>query len=213
MKQGIRSALYFFSGVITGAGGIWYFVNMHYRKVAAKEIEQMRNFVEERYGTSGKDVGRLGVTEESKTVVEQAYKSRVNAEKELIQSYKESIPVNGTSYSSGSLASRKEETEESKEVMEDSPEEDEERDPYLITVEEYGDIAPYYDKIALVYDKGDELLVDAQTGELMDVVETIGLPVYERLEKFKDGTYVYVRNDKIGADYEIEVRDFDDGEM
>lgn len=215
MKQEIKSALYFLSGALVGAGSVWYFVNKHYREVAAKEIEQMQKVIDERYHP-GKTVGRLGVTEESKAVVEHAYKSHVNAEKELIQSYRESIPANGTVYNTiqGSVTMTDDTKEESKETLEeDMPEEDEEREPYLITVEEYGDIAPYYDKIALVYDKSDSILADAQTSELMDVVETIGLAVYERLDKFKDGAYVYVRNDKISTDYEIEVRDFGDGEI
>ena len=216
MNTKIKNTLIFLSGAACGAGGVWYFVSNYYKKKYQEQYAEMEKFVTEKY--ADKPVGAMGVTEESKRVVEQVYKSHVNAEKELIASYKESIPANGTSYNTIGATTQVETPNHApasgvETVEEDAPEEDEERDPYLISVEEYGDIEPYYDKMLLFYDKSDDTLVDSQTEELMSVAETIGQAVYEKLDKFKDGTYVYVRNDKISTDYEIEVRDLGNGEL
>lgn len=204
MKQEVKSVLYFLLGAGCGGGIAWYFTSKHYRKWASEQIDIVTKRVKER--SSGKNVGKLGVTEESTAVVEKAYKSRVNAEKQLIESYRTTIPENRTAYSDIKVTT---ETPVIVQPVEDMPEEDEERAPYLISVEEYGDVEPYYEKVTLIYDIDDGLLVDADTGNMMDVIETIGYPVYEQLDKFNDGTYLYVRNDKISVDYEVEIRKYD----
>ena len=212
MNKTVKNTLIFLSGAACGAGGVWYFVSNYYRKKYQDYCAEMEKFVTKEYGDLPK--GAIGVTEESKNLVEQVYKSHVNAEKELIASYKESIPPNGTSYNTIGAATKVETPNPApangvETVEEDAPEEDEEREPYLISVEEYGDIEPYYDKMLLFYDKSDSTLADSQTSALMSVAETIGQAVFEQLDNFKDGTYVYVRNDQISTDYEIEVRDLD----
>lgn len=209
MNQGIKSALYFVLGICTGAGTTWYFVDKHYRKIAEDEIHKMQEYIDKKY--KGRNVGRLAPTEKSEKIVEEAYKSRVNAEKQLIESYKSTIPANGTSYSTTTVTT--DTPVQTTEPTEDAPEEDEERDPYLISIDEYNAIEPYYEKVGLLFDKGEDMLMDSMTSDLMDPVETIGYSVYKKLDEFKEGAYIYVRNDKISTDYEIEVRDYSDGEM
>ena len=206
MKTGIKCALYFFLGGGIGAGAMWLAVSKHYRDVANSEIEAMQEYIDKTYRPKSKT---NNITDRSIKVVEETYKSHVNAEKKLIESYKETINPNATRYNATSITTSTPEPVVKGVQKEEVPEEDEDREPYIITREEYVDITPYYDKISLVYDKNDSGLVNIETSELVSPADTIGGEVFEKLDTIEDYAYVYVRNDKISTDYEIEVRNFE----
>lgn len=210
MNKTVRDALIFLTGAVVGAGSMWLGVNKFYKKQAAEEIDKMNEYIEKHYR---KKYATSEPTERSKEVAEKAH-DLGRSEKIMLESYKETIPEHKVAYNaiSDKPAEKEVKTLETGNIVrparepgEDMPEEDKHREPYFITLEEYGDIEPYYDKVTLLYDKEDSSLIDAQTNEIVDISDSIGLTVYEELDNIKDGAYVYVRNDSISTDFEVEV--------
>lgn len=68
--------------------------------------------------------------------------------------------------------------------------------PYLITRDELGD--EWHEPECLIFYDGDSILAN-ELGEVLDIESYIGS---EALEHFEDNT-VYVRNDRLGMDYEV----------
>lgn len=96
----------------------------------------------------------------------------------------------------------------------ESPKEEDSRQPYVITPEEYDanqtilnehgeEIkVKLYDQICLTYYEGDDRLVDDMSGEVLDIDETVGTAALGRFGEYKVNT-VFVRNEHLGADYEV----------
>ena len=76
--------------------------------------------------------------------------------------------------------------------------------PYIITHDEYFEAEKDYETISLTYFQLDDTLVDESDQPIENTDETVG---DEHLTRFgsgsKDKNIVYVRNDKLGIDYEI----------
>ena len=75
--------------------------------------------------------------------------------------------------------------------------------PYVVNVEEYHDTNLHFDKSTLYYYNLDDTLVDESEEPIADVDAVIG----DGLMRFGDGSddpdIVYVRNEKLGIDYEV----------
>lgn len=96
----------------------------------------------------------------------------------------------------------------------ESPKEDDNKQPYVITPEEYDanqtilnehgeEIkVKLYDQICLTYYEVDDTLVEDMSGEILDIDETIGSAALGRFGEHKVNT-VFVRNERLGADYEV----------
>lgn len=76
-----------------------------------------------------------------------------------------------------------------------------EEKPYLITMETFDDADPAYEKISLEYYTEDDCLVE--NDELIDIDTSVGRENIDRLAKRMDLIVLYVRNEKIGVDYEV----------
>lgn len=76
--------------------------------------------------------------------------------------------------------------------------------PYILTHDEYFAAEKDYDTFSLTYYELDDTLVDEQDKPIENVDEMVG---EDHLVRFgsgsKDNNIVYVRNDKLGSDYEI----------
>ena len=76
--------------------------------------------------------------------------------------------------------------------------------PYVITAESFTDEHPDFEKLSLAYYDDDDTLADEQEEVITDVYELIG---DEALTRFGDGSedpdIVFVRNERLGVDYEI----------
>lgn len=80
-----------------------------------------------------------------------------------------------------------------------SPEE-----PYIITVDEFMDDYPEFDKTCLTYFEADDILCDTRDQPIPDIAETIGLDSLDNFGLYsKDKNIVYVRNERISSDFEI----------
>jgi hypothetical protein len=76
--------------------------------------------------------------------------------------------------------------------------------PYIISLEEFMEERTDLEKLTLTYYEGDDVLCDDRDVAILDYEKSIG---DDALSKFghlsKDPNVVYVRNEKIEADYEI----------
>lgn len=100
-----------------------------------------------------------------------------------------------------------EESEEEEAVMVEPDSDEEERDPnepYVISVDEYMNDRENYDKNTVTYFEVDDVLVDEREQVIPDVENTVGI---DSLTKFghnsNDKNVVYVRNERIEADFEV----------
>jgi hypothetical protein len=77
-------------------------------------------------------------------------------------------------------------------------------EPYVISVEEFSEGKENYDKSTIYYYEADETLADENEETITDVIATVGR---DSLNAFGvnsgDDDIVYVRNEKIGIDYEV----------
>lgn len=76
--------------------------------------------------------------------------------------------------------------------------------PYVITIEDFMNNCQDFDKASLTYYNEDDTLADEQEEAITDVYMTVG---DDALLRFGDGSddpdMVYVRNERLGSDYEV----------
>lgn len=75
------------------------------------------------------------------------------------------------------------------------------REPHLIEENEYAYGDPTFGKVTITYYEGDDRLVDTD-GSVMDLIRVVGERAAERL-RTKEETCLYVRNERLGMDYEV----------
>lgn len=84
------------------------------------------------------------------------------------------------------------------------PREDNPGKPHIISLEEFSEEMEHYDKATIYFYEDDEVLADENEEMIQDVSGTVG---DEALTSFgilsNDDEIVYVRNDKLGIDYEV----------
>ena len=88
---------------------------------------------------------------------------------------------------------------------EDPPENDlQYEEPFVISREDFDEGYSHFDKITITYYENDDVLADEQDEVIPDIESVVG---YEALGRFgdmsEDDCVVYVRNGRLGADYEI----------
>lgn len=86
--------------------------------------------------------------------------------------------------------------------VDDHPRDDPAEEPYTITPQQYSNGCPEYSKINLYYYAGNNTLIDDED-DLFDNWSIIGgKSTLKRFGEFEEGV-VYVRNEKLGSDFEI----------
>lgn len=163
----------------------------YFRKQADDEIRQMRDYVNKKEAQLKEK--EEDISEEPSSPDNFASLAKDEEAKAAYFKYATTMPVNDI---------KKEDFDEMKERLEKGEHPEEEHDePYILSVEEFEDGRPGYDSIGLSYYDGDDSLVD-DSEELVDVDETVGA---DNLKAFADSDEdsMYIRNDKLGVDYEI----------
>ena len=93
-----------------------------------------------------------------------------------------------------------EEQEYISEAMPDQPTDK----PYVISWEEFAGAAREYDQDTLTYFEGDDVLSDGRDAVVDDVDNIVGAANLLRFgDQSRDNNIVYIRNDKLGLDFEI----------
>lgn len=182
MKKGLYFAA-FVIGVAIGSLATWHYVKKKYEKIAQEEIDSVKAVFANRERNCDGDMEETQTekTKEKPALVEYA---------EILQKY------GYTNYSNGS----KEERRGNKAM--------EEKYPYVISPEEFGEFDEY-EKISLTY-YADGVLAD-DNDEIVEDVEDIVGDALGHFGEYEDDS-VFVRCDERSCDYEIllDLRNFSD---
>lgn len=183
----------FAAGAVVGAGAAYFCLKEKFKMQAEDEIRQMRDYYKKKMDELEND------DEEEESENEHSSYSSFDSlikDEEAKKAYVNYNTVNPEA------SMTKEEFDEMREraMMTQAPE-DEHDEPYILTVEEFEDGKAGYDSIGLSYYEGDDTLVD-EAEDMVEVDETVGS---ENMEWFKASGVdaMYIRNDRVGCDYEV----------
>lgn len=186
----IKASLIFIGGIACGSVATYAILKTKIQKKADEEVEEMRKYVADK-------LRPYGIAEKmSEKADEQAVSDIFEASEN--GSYVDYVQF----YNPETDEIDQEVIDISVEEAENSPKRELRDKPYIITEDEFTDVLPYYDKVTLAYYPDGGFLMD----ELHDQSEEIGVVGEENLDIFResDDTIIYVRNDRLSIDYEIE---------
>lgn len=198
----------FAGGAATGALICFALLKEKYETLANEEIKNMKDYYQKEIeniddahdkeldnliNTMNKDIYELDKREEKKTYVD--YVKKYSPE-EIIKDKYYDMPYPDVI---------DEDYHEDEGPPEDPPENDlQYEEPFVISREEFDEGYPHFDKITITYYENDDVLADEQDEVIPDIDAVVG---YDSLGRFgdmsDDDCVVYVRNGRLGADYEI----------
>jgi hypothetical protein len=148
--------------------------------------------------------------EEAQRLADNLGYSSNGEEPSVVNIKKVTVNVRNDALVDGSSPAEEDAREEAIERERQRYEEDQNKLPYIISVDEYMEgMDDYEDSITLTYYEGDKQLVDESEVPIDDVRQTIGADTLTKFGKLSgNGDTVYVRNERRKIDYEI-VRVFD----
>ena len=188
MNKSIIAVAGFVLGVAAGAAGSWYICKTKYEQIAQEEIDSVKAVFSKRLAEANEEMKKhvpfekgdvVQVDDDNGSVVED-----VDEDSETIEEVNQIIDYSGYSAS----------PEEIEKKMEQSTK------PYIISREELGDY-PEYDLIELTY-FADEVLCDDGMEPIDNVEEIVGSEWVDHFGEY-DADTVYVRNDRLKADYVV----------
>ena len=164
----------FFIGTAVGSVATWKLLKTKYERIAQEEIDSIK----ERYSKNHEE----------------------DEEEEMIDIPDESEPINGIDEKPDlSIYTEKLKEQGYLSDVEEGGTDDMEK-PYIISPDEYGEMDDY-DLYSYVY-YADKVLADENNEPIEDVDQRIGRESLNHFGEYGDDS-VYVRNDKLKADYEI----------
>lgn len=198
----------FAGGAATGALICFALLKEKYEALANEEIKNMKDYyqkemenIDDAYeeeldnliNTMNRDIDEHNKREEKKTYVD--YVKKYSPE-EIIKDKYYDMPYPDVI---------DEDYHEDDGPPEDPPENDlQYEEPFVISREEFDEGYPHFDKITITYYENDDVLADEQDEVIPDIDAVVG---YDSLGRFgdmsEDDCVVYVRNGRLGADYEI----------
>lgn len=191
----VKEMLIFAGGAFLGSACTYLLVKKIYRDKAEAEISEVRNI----YYEKCRRVDNIHKNEDYK-------KQIINFDNEDLDESNKIIENNGYNY-------EKPEDDDSLDIpTEEDIDEEWERehiapsenssDRYTITPHQFAFENRHYDKITLLYYPADKILVNELTDNEEAVDITIGEDALTKFGEFEEDV-VYVRNDRIGIDYEV----------
>ena len=181
MKNTLSKVLIFAAGAATGSFVTWKLIEAAYKKLAAEEIESVREYYADKYGAND-DAGDSEDEEEP---------DEHPSEKD-IRDYADLIHENNyTDYANGGVTKTK--SEEVTEVRDN-------KGPHVITPDEYA-ANNDYDNITLTC-YADGVVTDTNNQVMRDVEDIIGIHPLDHFGDYEEDA-VYVRDDEQEIDYEI----------
>lgn len=199
MNKSIIAVAGFVLGAAAGAVGSWYICKTKYEQIAQEEIDSVKAVFSKRLAEANEEMKKHVPFEKGDTVL---LKNGKVAVVEDVDEENETIEATDTD---GEPA-----IEEVKQIIDysgysASPEEIEKKmeqstKPYIISREELGDY-PEYDLIELTY-FADEVLCDDGMEPIDNVEEIVGSEWVDHFGEY-DADTVYVRNDRLKADYVV----------
>lgn len=178
----------FSAGIGIGVVSTMEYFKTKYEKYANDEIESIRDYYKE-LSEFESDIPKDNKTEETDQKIKDSYNDmirRINynsmAKEKIAENWKKEVS---------------ESVEEKNHPVDDIPEE-----PYEITVGEFEEFDPYFEKIMLSY-YADGVLADDRDEMIDDINETVGQKNFEKFIR-EDMDAIYIRNPKLSIDYEID---------
>ncbi len=195
MKTNTKIILSFIGGAAVGSLICFALLKEKYETLANEEIDHMNNY----YENELKNVKE--VIEEIKESEEQEKKTYVD----YVKKYSPEEIIKDKYYDMPYPDVIDEDYHEDDGPPEDPPENDlQYEEPFVISREEFDEGYPHFDKITITYYEDDDVLADEQDEVIPDIDAVVG---YDSLGRFgdmsEDDCVVYVRNGRLGADYEI----------
>lgn len=208
MKTNTKILLSFLGGAATGALICFAILKEKYEELANEEIENIKDYyqkemekIDDAYeeeldnliNTMNRDMYEHDKREGTKTYVD------------YVKKYSPDEIVKDKYYDMPYPDVIDEDYHEDDELPEDPPENDLQYEkPFVISREEFDEGYPHFDKITITYYEKDDVLADEQDEIIPDIEAVVG---YDSLSRFgdmsDDDCVVYVRNGRLGADYEI----------
>lgn len=208
MKTNTKILLAFLGGAATGALICFAILKEKYEELANEEIENIKDYyqkemekIDDAYeeeldnliNTMNRDMYEHDKREGTKTYVD------------YVKKYSPDEIVKDKYYDMPYPDVIDEDYHEDDELPEDPPENDLQYEkPFVISREEFDEGYPHFDKITITYYAEDDVLADEQDEIIPDIEAVVG---YDSLSRFgdmsDDDCVVYVRNGRLGADYEI----------
>lgn len=208
MKTNTKILLSFLGGAATGALICFAILKEKYEELANEEIENIKDYyqkemekIDDAYeeeldnliNTMNRDMYEHDKREGTKTYVD------------YVKKYSPDEIVKDKYYDMPYPDVIDEDYHEDDELPEDPPENDLQYEkPFVISREEFDEGYPHFDKITITYYAEDDVLADEQDEIIPDIEAVVG---YDSLSRFgdmsDDDCVVYVRNGRLGADYEI----------
>lgn len=208
MKTNTKILLSFLGGAAIGALICFAVLKEKYEALANEEIKNMKDYyqkemekIDDAYeeeldnliNTMNRDMYEHDKREGTKTYVD--YVKKYNPD-EIVKDEYYDMPYPDVI---------DEDYHEDDELPEDPPENDlQSEKPFVISREEFDEGYPHFDKITITYYAEDDVLADEQDEIITDIEAVVG---YDSLSRFgdmsDDDCVVYVRNGRLGADYEI----------
>jgi len=204
MNKTVKGILIFVAGAGIGGVAAWFGTKNFYADKTNKEIQKVKNFYEENYVLITKFQHPVSFDMKPKDVTETpapAAPKVMDGEKEMIEGYRKVLK--NTPYHNPEAVKSEDYAEQ------EHPEEDDVSEPYPISVEEWSSPEPYFDKVTLMYERNGAGLIDAFTEANIEPGDTIGEKGYDIITdpRVANRSLVYIRNEKLGIDYEIEITD------
>lgn len=193
MNNLVKCGISFVVGGALCSSATVFLVKKHYSKKADLQIEEMRAYFSEKYEKN----------EEKEVFVEDSEESKTETAQYLVEKFKYVPPTEQElaekEHPSDDFEEKIDEKEAEKYVSQDIPT-NKLRDPFQILEEEYINDR-YFEKVSVVYYDGDGTLSD-EDESMMDIGSSIGLEAIDLLDDYDP---LYIRNEKLGIDYEITV--------
>ena len=174
-KDLIRTFIAFTVGSIIGAFAATMYIKSEYEQVVQEEIASVREVAASR-------AGRRTTYTESDTDVNNAYSDPSEMEHSTEEEgYYEYEKISRDANYCGSVDA-----------------------PHIISVEEFSEENPHFDKLTIYYYSEDDTLVDENEEIITDVNVVVGGDALSYFGAWNgDPNAIYVRNEKISVDYEV----------
>lgn len=185
-KDLIAKGMIFAAGAVIGSVVTWKMVKTRYEQIAQEEIESVR----EAFGRGNDDTEKPAENEEENIV------TAGPSVAEEIRGIVEKL---------GYTAESNEKEEPNEESKEEEDEEDMDSKPYVISPDEFGDCE--YITVSLSYYL-DGIVTNEQGKIVANTDELIGEDFADHFGEYEDDS-VFVRNDRLGMDFEI-LKDYRD---
>lgn len=187
MHNGIKYVFIFSLGAAAGVAASWKFLKTKYEQIAQEEIDSVKDYYSKR---NQKYEGPNQPTEDESTEDKPA---EIDETKLSQEEYDNLIYDKG--YVNYSSIEKNEKNEKGGNQMATKK-----NDPYIITPEDFGEFNEY-DTISLTY-YADGTLTDDYDEPVENADDVVGPDFADHFGEYEDDS-VFVRNDRLKADYEI----------